>query len=160
MRQMQRWMFVLALTILSLGAYAQTEKGISSAGFTIGYGFGPDAKNATLGLDYRYNILDEVRISPSLAYFVKNDGLSAWAIDLNAHYVVQLSDMFGFYPLGGLSLSFWDVWGYNATRFGVNIGLGGELYATKEITVGVEFKYNAIKDFHQPMLGVRVGYSF
>ena len=41
--------------------------------------------------------------------FVKDDGLSAWAIDVNAHYVFKLSDMFGFYPLAGLDLSFWKV---------------------------------------------------
>ena len=46
------------------------------------------------------------------------------------------------------------------TRFGANIGLGGEVYATDQITVGLEFKYNIIKDFDQPILGVRVGYNF
>lgn len=166
---MKKLVVMLMLVLISVGAYAQ--QGQSSAGFTIGYGF--DSKNATLGLDYRYNLTDEVRLTPSLTHFVKNDGLSAWAIDMNVHYVFKLSEMFGFYPLGGLSLSFWkgsyeaDIPGMgelkvsdNETRFGANVGLGVELYATREITVGLEAKYNIIKDVDQAMIGVRVGYNF
>lgn len=163
---------MLMLAVLSLGAYAQTQQGQSAVGFNLGYGF--DSKNATLGVDYRYCITDEVRLNPGLTYFVKNNGLSAWAIDLNAHYVVKLSDMFGFYPLAGLSLSFWNFDGGKidlgelgkyemsdtTTRLGANIGLGGEVYATDNITVGLEVKYNIIKDADQALLGIRVGYSF
>lgn len=154
---------MLMLAVFSLGAYAQTQQGQSAVGFNIGYGF--DSKNATLGVDYRYCITDAVRLSPSLTYFVKNDNHSTWAIDLNAHYVVKLSEMFGFYPLAGLSLSFWN-WdaghglSHNETRLGANIGLGGEVYATDNLSIGLEVKYNIIKDFDQAMLGVRVGYSF
>ena len=91
---------------------------------------------------------------------------------MNVHYVFKLSEMFGFYPLAGLDLSFWkgsvdgEFLGQrikataNETRFGANIGLGGEVYATDQLTVGLEFKYNIIKDFDQPILGVRVGYNF
>lgn len=159
---MKKLMVMMMLIIFSVGAYAQTQQGQSSFGLNIGYGF--DSKNATLGIDYRYNVTDEFRLTPSITHFVKNDGLSAWAIDMNAHYVFKLSDMFGFYPLGGLSLSFWKghygKFSSNATRFGANIGLGGEVYATSQITVGLEAKYNIIKDFDQAMLAVRVGYNF
>ena len=51
-------------------------------------------------------VTDAFRLTPSITHLVKNDGLSAWAIDMNAHYVFKLSEMFGFYPLAGLSLSF------------------------------------------------------
>ena len=149
---------MLMLAVFSLGAYAQTQQGQSAVGFNIGYGF--DSKNATLGVDYRYCITDAVRLSPSLTYFVKNDNHSTWAIDLNAHYVVKLSEMFGFYPLAGLSLSFWKAGPWDATRFGANIGLGGEVYATDRISVGLEAKYNIIKDLDAAALAVRVGYNF
>lgn len=160
---MKRLFFLLMFVFLGMGAYAQSTQGESSVGFNIGYGF--DSKNATLGVDYRYCITDEVRLAPSLTYFVKNDHHSTWAIDLNAHYVVKLSDMFGFYPLAGLSLSFWN-WdaghklSHNETRLGANIGLGGEVYATDALSVGLEVKYNIIKDFDQAMFAVRVGYCF
>lgn len=155
---MKKLIVLLMLTVFTLGAYAQTQQGQSSVGLNIGYGF--DSENATLGVDYRYSLTDAVRLNPSLTALVKNNGLSAWMIDMNAHYVVKLSEMFGFYPLAGLSLSFWDIHGYNATRFGANIGLGGEVYATQNLTVGLDIKYNIIKDFDQAMMAVRVGYNF
>ncbi len=86
--------------------------------------------------------------------------MNAWAIDMNAHYVFKLSDMFGFYPLAGLSLSFWKAGPFNETRFGANVGLGGEVYATDRISVGLEAKYNIIKDLDAAALAVRVGYNF
>ncbi len=168
---MKKLIVMCMLAIISMSAFAQTQQGQSSFGFNIGYGFN-DNGNALLGVDYRYNFTDEVRFAPSLTYFVKDNGLSAWAIDMNVHYVFKLSEMFGFYPLAGLDLSFWKWSGgghvdghkvdvsMNETRFGANIGLGGEVYATDQLTVGLEFKYNIVKDFDQPILGVRVGYNF
>ena len=134
------------LTLFSIGAYAQTQQGQSSFGFNLGYNFN-DVGNATIGIDYRYCVTDAFRLTPSITHLVKNDGLSAWAIDMNAHYVFKLSEMFGFYP--------WD-----ATRFGANIGLGGEVYATDRVSVGLEAKYNIIKDLDAAALAVRVGYNF
>lgn len=96
---MKKLIVMCMLAIISMSAFAQTQQGQSSFGFNLGYGFNENG-NALLGLDYRYNLTDEVRLAPSLTYFVKDDGLSAWAIDVNAHYVFKLSDMFGFYPVG------------------------------------------------------------
>ena len=168
---MKRIFVTLFMLCLCTGLFAQTNRGDQSVGFNVGYGF--DSENATLGIDYRYNITDAVRLSPSFTYFVKVDGLSACAIDVNAHYVVPLSDVFGFYPLAGVDLAFWKFHGvgelndfgrYDSsttmTRFGVNLGLGAEVYATRELTIGLEVKYNIVKDFDQALLGIRVGYNF
>lgn len=161
---MKKFIVTCMLVILGIGASAQTRQGQSSFGVNLGYGFS-DHSNVLFGLDYRYNFTDEIRFAPSFSYFVEENGLSAWAVDVNAHYVIPLSDMFGFYPLAGLDLSFWDLEFGNElhqryTRFGVNLGLGGEVYATDQLTVGLEFRYNLIKDFNQPILGVRIGYNF
>jgi len=164
---MKKVLFICMMAVLGLTGYAQTEQGTQSVGFDLGYGF--DGKNLNLGLDYRYNLTDEIRLAPSLSHFVRNDNLSAWAIDLNAHYVVKLDEMFGFYPLAGLDLSFWKyrvdthlapTHTFKYTRFGVNLGLGGELYATDQLTLGIEIKYNIIKDFDQAIIGLRAGYNF
>lgn len=162
-KSMKKLVFLVLLAIISLGASAQTKGGESSVGFTIGGGF-DHVDNATLGIDYRYCIFDNFRINPGLTYHVKNEGLSSWAIDLNANYVFSLNDWFGFYPLAGLDLSFWKISGDHAsanfTRFGANIGLGAEFYATDNLTIGAEFKYLGVKDFDRPMLGFRIGYNF
>jgi outer membrane protein X len=41
-----------------------------------------------------------------------------------------------------------------------NIGLGGEVYASRDLTVGLEMKYNLIQDFDQAMAAVRIAYNF
>lgn len=153
---MKRILFSLLLVFVTLTVSAQ--QGTQSVGFNVGYAF--DSNNATLGLDYRYNITDSWRLAPSMTMLVKNDGLSAFALDMNAHYVFPIAEMVGFYPLAGLSLSFWDFAGYDATRFGANLGLGAEVYATSNVTVGLEVKYNIISDFDQALAAVRVAYSF
>lgn len=160
---MKKYVLMLVLAVIALGANAQTRAGESSAGFTVGGGF-DDINNATLGIDYRYCILDNFRINPGLTYHVKNGGLSAWALDLNAHYVFNLTEMFGFYPLAGLDLSFWKAsYGHiseNVTRFGANVGLGAEFYASETLTFGAEFRYLGIKDLGRPTIGFRIGYNF
>ena len=155
---MKKLFLLLTMVCLSLGVNAQTGRGNSSFGFNLGYGF--DSEHATLGLDYRYCITDGFRLNPGLTYLVKNNGISAWMIDLNAHYVFRLSDLFGFYPLGGFSMSFWDFGPVNKSRFGANVGLGGEIYATDQFSVGLEAKYNIIKDFDQAFVGLRAAYCF
>lgn len=164
---MKKFIVMCMLAVLGTAASAQNNQGQSAFGFNVGYGFS-DNSNMLFALDYRYCLTDEIRFAPSLTYFVEDESLSAWAIDVNAHYLFQVNEMFGLYPLAGLDLSFWrygDIDGGHGlhktfTRFGVNLGAGGEVYATDQLTVGLEFKYNLIKDFNQPILAVRVGYSF
>jgi len=165
---MKKLVILCMLTVFSFGVYAQTERGQSSVGLTLGYGF--DTENPTIGLDYRYSLTNYLRINPSVSHYIKNDGLSAWAIDLNAHYLVGLSEQFSFYPIVGVDLSFWDQKimkepresdaSISNTRFGVNLGLGVEMYATERITVGLEAKYAIVKDYDQAWIGLRAGYSF
>jgi len=155
---MKRFVVICLLMITCITAFAQNRQGQSSFGANVGYGF--DSKNATLGIDYRYSITDEIRLGPSITHLVKKDGVNAWMIDLNAHYIVKLSEMFGFYPLAGLSLSFWDGGAKDLTRFGANLGLGAEVYASDQLSVGLEVKYNVIKKLDQAMIAVRVGYNF
>lgn len=155
---MKKMIMLLVFAAIASVGYAQTKKGDTSIGFMLGYAF--ESENAVTGVDFRYNVIDEVRLAPRLSHYIKNNHLSAWTIDMDAHYIFQLSDMFGFYPLGGLSLTFWDSYGRSRNRLGLNVGLGCELYATKDITVGVEMKYNVAEYHDQAFLGVRIGYNF
>ena len=156
---MKKLFLLLTMVCLSIaGMHAQTQRGSSSVGFNLGYAF--DSEQVGLGLDYRYCITDEFRLNPGVTYLVKYDHLSAWMIDLNAHYVFKLSNVFGFYPLAGLSMSFWNHPVDNFNRFGANIGLGGEIYATDQFIIGLEAKYNIVKDVDQAMIGLRAAYCF
>ena len=92
----------------------------------------------------------------------RNNGASAWYIDFDAHYVVSVTRYFAFYPIGGMGMSVWDFKGSdgNRTRLGLNVGIGAELYATDEISVGTDMKYNLTKDYDQALVAVRVAYHF
>ena len=57
---MKKLIVMCMLAIISMSAFAQTQQGQSSFGFNLGYGFNENG-NALLGLDYRYNLTDEVR---------------------------------------------------------------------------------------------------
>lgn len=155
---MKKIKLIIALVFLSVAGYAQ--KGHSSMGASVGYAL--DVESVTFGVDYRYNPSSNVRLAPSLTHMFRNNGVSAWYIALDAHYLVRVSRNFSFYPIGGLDLSVWSFKGYreNINRLGLNVGLGGEVYATSEISVGLDMKYNLIKDFDQALAAVRVAYHF
>ncbi len=167
---MKRVIILSLLLLLGMTVKAQIYQGYSSVGFQVGYGF--KTKNATVGIDYRYNITDEIRLNPGLTYFVKDGGLSGWALDMNAHYVVPLGDIFVIYPLAGIDLSFWkDTYEWhldhsvlkgkeNFTRIGVNAGIGGEVWLTDLFTLDAELKYNLVKTMNQTLISFRVAYHF
>lgn len=158
--------FVLCLmAVLSLGVYAQSRQGQSSIGISGGYGF--NTENALIGLDYRYSITDAIRINPGIGYYIKNDGLTTWVADLNLHYYIPVASSFGIYPLAGANVLFLKrdaVPGRDSstnTRLGVNLGLGAEVNLSRNVTLGVEGKYNIIKDeTDQPIVALRLGYTF
>ena len=153
------------------------EKGVSSVGVIAGYAI--ESEKAVIGIDYRYNVLDRVRIAPSVLYAVKSDYTDTWYANADVHYLARITSKVTLYPLGGLGLS---VWNYNPdksplgellddlldiddsetkTRLGLNLGFGGEVRATKDIICGAEFRYNwTSRYYNQAMILVRAAYYF
>jgi len=166
MLNMKKFVLLIMMSVVVLGISAQNERGRSSVGFNLGYGF--DTENAIIGLDYRYSLTNAIRINPGVSHYIKKDGLSAWAIDLNFHYLVPLSERFSFYPIVGADLSFWDQKfikeprdaSDTSTRFGANVGLGLEYYLANNLTIGLEAKYLIISKVDQAVISARIGYSF
>lgn len=160
------------------------EKGVSSVGLMVGYGV--DNEALTIGLDYRYNVKDKLRLAPSVLYMLKNDNLSTWYFNADAHYLLRLSNKATLYPIGGIGLSSWKFeWDSTGSflqsvleelsegpgletkdsetkfRFGLNLGFGGEMRITKDLILGAEFKYNLTnRHYDQAMLLARIAYYF
>lgn len=157
---MKKILFLCLFAALATSGYAQ--RGHASVGASIGYAH--EYEMATFGVDLRYNVLPDIRIAPSITHMLRNNGWSAWYLDLDAHYVIDVTPTFSFYPIGGISLSIWDWSRYRNdvkhTRVGPNIGLGGEFRIIEEISVGLDFKYNLIRDHDQALGAVRVAYHF
>jgi opacity protein-like surface antigen len=150
------------------------EKGISSAGIMPGYAVGN--KTALFGVDYRYNILDRLRLAPSVLYTLKNDYLNTWYVNADAHYLARITERITIYPVGGIGVSLWkteillppadpaetdppgetespgedespeETESQSEIRLGLNLGFGGEIRITKDIITGAEFRYNLTKE--------------
>lgn len=168
---------VIVLTVC-LVAFAATgfaqnkykgEKGVSSVGVNVGYSV--EGKAAVVGLDYRYNIDDQIRLAPSLLYALESDDISRLYVNADAHYLMRVTEDATIYPLGGLGLSIWNldypVIGVDGAktdsetkvRLGLNLGFGGEMRISQDVIVGAEFRYHLTnRHYCQAMILVRAAY--
>jgi len=120
-----------------------------------------------MNADYRYNLTDAFRISPSVTRLIKDSGYKGWLLDTNLHYVLALNDVYAIYPLVGISYSYWDYYdkktkkyGKGESYFGPNVGLGTEIYVLDELIMGLDLKYNVIKKHDQVLVALRIAYHF
>ena len=162
------------------------EKGVSSVGGIVGYGV--DNKAALIGVDYRYNIRDRIRLAPSALYAPENDYRSTLYLNADVHYLARVADKITIYPLGGLGVSVWNTelvpseplipeipvpqaalpddadtdTSETNVRIGLNIGFGGEMRISKDFIIGAEFRYNLTNEriYNQAMFAARVAYYF
>jgi hypothetical protein len=156
---MKKILFICIVALCTVNGYAQ--QGHTSVGAWMGYA--AEWETVTLGVDYRYNFLPDFRLAPSLTYMVRNKNMSAWYRDADCHYIVVVSDLFSFYPIGGMSLSAWRPhrFGTDAVaRLGLNVGLGAELRLSPEISVGLDMKYNITSTYDQALVAFRAAYHF
>ena len=160
---------MMCVVLFATQGFAQSskyrgERGVTSIGLLGGYAI--DYKSIVIGADYRYNILDRVRIAPSFLHVFEQDHRSAWYINADVHYLVRITEELTLYPLAGFGVS---IHKYNTmhvdktnTRLGPNIGFGCEFRMTEDLIIGGEFKYNLTtdRDFDQNFLIGRVAYYF
>ena len=151
------------------------EKGVSSIGVIAGHAV--RSKAPMIGVDYRYNIMDKVRLAPSAMYVFENDNFNTIYANADAHYLARISDKATLYPLAGIGLSYWKFDSFiideledlldrlesdSKIRVGLNLGFGGEYRVTQDIIVGAEFRYNLTTErvYDQAMIVVRAAYYF
>lgn len=168
----------VCVVIFLTNGFAQSnlkgEKGVSSIGIMGGYAI--ESEKAVVGFDYRYNILNKLRLSPSVMYAVKKDNLDIWYLNADVNYLARITDDITLYPIGGFGFT---VWTYStpdklpvadleipkktdtSLRAGLNMGFGGEVRFTKDVIAGIEFRYNWTERFHnQAMIIARAAYYF
>jgi len=168
--------FIVSFVFIVTNGFAQKnltgEKGVSSIGGIVGYAI--ESEKAVIGIDYRYNILDMIRLAPSVLYVIKKDNADAWYFNADAHYLARVTEQVTLYPIAGIGVSAWryrllpelqDLLGTRRidsdVRIGLNLGFGGEIRVTKDIIAGGEFRYNwTERGYSQAMLLARVAYYF
>ena len=168
----------VCLVAFCANSFAQSlsgEKGVSSVGVIAGHAI--SSKAPTIGVDFRYNIMDKVRLAPSVLYTFKNDYRNALYVNADAHYLSRITDKITMYPLAGVGVSLWKQESFiinnledlldkdgsdTKVRVGLNLGFGGEMRLTQDIIVGAEFRYNLTDErfYDQAMILVRAAYYF
>jgi len=117
---------IAALILMSIGAFAQ-EPGQMAVGVNGAYGFSSNYKTFGVGAKFQYAFMKEFRAEASGTYFFKKDYVSAWDVNLNAHYLIPISEGVNVYPLAGLTI------------FGVKADIGGA------VGQGMDYYQNQVK---------------
>lgn len=158
-------LFIGVFLFCGLNLSAQLKKGAQTLGYSIG--FTTATKSGIMNADYRYSLTDAFRIAPSVSRLIKDSGYKGWLLDTNLHYLITPHKGYAFYPLVGLSFSYWDYYDKEKKKYskgesfwGPNVGLGTEVYIVDELILGLDLKYNIIKKHDQALVAFRIAYHF
>lgn len=170
MIQMKKILFAALLLISSVGGFAQ-KGDFSLLG---NFGYQTDFKRVMLGIQGRYHLTDHFRLAPDLMFFFPKDKTTGLDVDVNAHYVFNLSeDRLALYPLAGFNLqnNFQGertvkgregevtLESKNSTNFGFNVGGGLTYDLSSRNFLNVEYKYVFGKD-NSSVIAFGWGYRF
>ncbi len=162
---MKKILFVILLTVVSMGAFAQ--KGSVSGHAKLGYQ--SDYKRFGVGVEGRYEIVDNIRLAPDVVFFFPKDKTWGADINLNVQYTfTNVVDKLTLYPLAGLNISnnrtssrkieyagvVVESKSHGFTNFGFNLGGGLDYDLTADTYLNFEMKYTfADWDYGQFMFG-------
>ena len=161
---MKKYFITMCIALVGFCAFAQ--KGEKSVGLNFSYG--TPHSNLGIGIKGQYNFTDAIRGELSGDYFLGDDMLNMWDININAHYLFNVAEKIKVYPLVGVTYTNWNVdfdfWGESYSestgRFGANLG-GGVQYDINDIfAVDFEAKYQLIGDWNQLVFGIGAVYKF
>lgn len=163
---MRKLISIICVALLALiPLTASAGKGETSVGLLAGYNTKTSSGLAGIYLQYQCN--PWLRLSPDAQTIFRNNDLSAFHINGNAHFLIPLQSNMNFYPIAGLSYQSWkynDKSGNednnNINRFGLNVGCGYDIKVTPTLKFMVEGKYSLVKDASSFGISVGIGYIF
>ena len=158
---MKKTLLLAALLAFAVQSQAQTQVQVPVPGVTrnpaydktnskalgVNLLFGSFNNNIGIGAKYQHFVTDNIRLEGSFGYYFPSNGLYAWDINANAHYVFRLSPKFAVYPLTGFSYSNWglklgilnNTTVYDHTgSLGANFGGGVQYFLTDNVFVNAE----------------------
>lgn len=151
---MKKIMILFASIVLGIGSIS-AQKGEKALG--VNFNYGSEIETVGLGAKFQYGFTDEIRGEMSYNHFFKKHGLKMWDFNVNAHYLLPLSEQTTFYPLAGLCFSKLSK---VTSNWGANIGCGIEYSLTEALSVGFEAKYQFVSDIDQAVLNLGFTYKF
>lgn len=156
------YLLLVCLCVCVMSASAQ--QGEQKIGAQLLYG---NETNVGLGLKYRYNITNQLRVEPAFDYFFKHDHVSAWDLMANFHYLFPVADQFTLYPVAGLGYfrakghgSDFGWSDYSEGRLAVNLGGGVDLKLSSNLTLDLQLKYQINDIADQLVLSIGASFAF
>lgn len=153
-------MIMLAVAAIAM---PQTAEARGAGEKTLGLmgGYSSYNEGGFMDVYFQYTFAEHFRIAPDLGYSFRNDGKSAFLMDVDMHFPFRVAKGFALYPLVGLTLNNWNYsHGGTATRFGGNFGGGMELYLTSYLKMTLQAKYSLMNDTSGAFVGLGLGYVF
>ena len=163
---------MMALVMLmSIGAFAQDGK--MALGVNLGFAaYGDSYYPFGLGVKGQYELIKNVRAEAAANYWLPKNSSGVMDINVNLHYLIELSDGAHFYPIAGVcySSTHGDTWktltGGQEQMFGFNVGAGVEYFLSETIKVNADLKYQHSKrtdpdiKYNGPVLQIGAAYCF
>lgn len=98
---MKKILFLVAFLSTVAATYAQR----GDLAIVGNLGYQTNYERFALGAQMRYNIADRFRLAPDITFMFPNDKVTGLDVNLNLHYVFDLSaDRLTFYPLAGFGM--------------------------------------------------------
>ena len=142
---MKKILMMAVAMMMAVTMNAQSEKGAMSVGGNFNIGLSDGYTNFGIGAKYSYNFIDHLRGETSFDYYFKKDAISMWDWNVNLHWVFDIKEKHGLYPLAGFALVGTKVdLGFasaSSTDFGFNLGGGWEYRISDHFKTGIEAKY-------------------
>ena len=185
---MKKILLIAALALGALAGTAQdgtSQKGKLAAGLNIGYTpsleKGMKVNNFGIAAKVQYGLTVALRSELTVGYDFKDKEIGLFNTAVNMHYLFNVGEKLKIYPIVGvgyahISFGLWgdmmdafDELGYydeeedvslSKNKFLVNAGAGAELSLTERISVGLEVKYQYMKDFSRLPINLGVTYKF
>ena len=112
-------------------------------------------------LYFQYTFGNHLRIAPDMGYVFRNEGKSAFFMDLDLQLPFRLGRGVNIYPLAGLTFNNWS-WkgGGHESRLGMNFGAGLDIYLTRNLKLNLQGKYSMMNDTGGGFVGLGLGYIF
>lgn len=142
---MKKIIMMAVAMMMAVTVNAQSAKGAMAVGGNFNIGLDHGYNNFGIGAKYSYNFINHLRGEASFDYFFKKDFLSQWDINVNLHYVFDIKEKHGLYPLAGFTYvhNHANILGATANtgHAGFNLGGGYEYRVSEHFKAGVEGKF-------------------
>lgn len=140
---MKKLLLMAAFVATASSSFAQLGQGEKSVIFEGQFKANP--ARFGLGVQGRYNILDNVRVAPEVLFIFPKDHTIGLDVNINAHYVFPIDSKLTLFPLAGISMQnyrfSYEGVSNSASKFGLNLGGGAGYALNNKSFLNLEMKY-------------------